>query len=259
MGTLWAADDTQTKERRNREAMTIRRVLPMHDINQAGTITLAAKPIDGVMLTDTAAAIYTVPAIAAVQLFNFTLVNTSASPVQATVNLVPSAGSISVATTIFNDLLAAGETLEIDIPYFMTSGGTVQAHAATTGVIAASLNVLEFTNQPDGLSLKIIQGVALTGSNVTHYTVPGSGVKYAILLAVTFCNTTTNPHTVSYYKTPSGQASGAAARLMANPTLASRESFWIDPNHILEPGDFLEGKASTTGVVSARLTVLEVL
>jgi hypothetical protein len=259
VGTLWAANDVQKVARRNREAMNVRLSRPFYDVNDSDVVTLAAKPVDGIMLTATSAPLYTVPAVAVAQLHSITLTNTSGAAVQAFVNLIPSGGAFGVANSIFNDVLAPGETFEINIPYFLAVGDLISGHAATDGVIAATFNLLEYTNQPTALTLKTLQGVALTTANVAHYTVPASGVRYAMLLAFTFCNTTISPHTVTYYKTPSGQASGQAKHLIGNPLVTGRESYWDEPNHILEPGDFLEGKATTGAVVAVRLTVLEVV
>lgn len=257
---LWEYEAFQTTERRNREAIIGRlRGLPLFDVSTGGAVSVAPKR-SGSTLTAAAAPYYTAPATvgSVVQLCSIILKNTHASTnLAVSVHLVPAAGSPAIANKIWHGTVYAGERVVMTAPWFLGPGWTVQALAGTTGLVTIALDALEYDAMPVGLTLKVINGVALAGAEASFYTVPASGVTHAVLLASTFCNTDIVSRTPTVFREPSGSASGGNEEIIVGDPIEAGGTLIDDTPLILMPGDFLAGLASAASVVSAHFTVLE--
>jgi hypothetical protein len=259
----WAARDTQTKERRNREwVMRLLLGLPLHDVDEALTVTVVPQPLDGVALPNAVATHYTAPAGAGkiVVIQRIRLSNKSGASRQVTVHIVPAAGAAGVATTIFPTVtLLAGESYTISGPFLMAPGDLLRAYADSAAAVAMRAEIMEMDAQPAGLTLKVVNGAALTNAllgSPGYYRVPTVGVTSALLLPIRLANTDSSSRTPEVHVVPTGGAGALANNIWAD-AMSANESVATGGGIILQPGDFLDAKASTGGVVGMRAAVLE--
>ena len=257
--TLWDTGDTVTEHRSNRQAIVSRLLLPMYDTDNSAVVSVAAKAIDGDSVTTSERTHYTVPSGKIGLVHRISLCNSDSVSNQASVHLIANGGSRTVANRIWTDNLLPRESIILDGPFFMASLDTIRSisAAAAADEVGLRAEVLEFDGHPGGLTLVVDQGDALTASNATYYTSPGSGNNRAIVLAATICNTDTSQRSVDLYVIESG-GSAAGRKLIFNDLLEPSQTVIIPGPFLLEPGDFIQSKASVTSVVSLRLTVLEV-
>jgi predicted phage tail protein len=93
----------------------------------------AKRLVPGSQLTTSAATYYTAPAATTARITAFTITNTSAGAVTASVHLVPSAGTAD-DTNIIADVLPLSanqtQTLTAAIGHVIETGGTIQALAS---------------------------------------------------------------------------------------------------------------------------------
>lgn len=103
-----------------------------------------------------------------------------------------------------------------------------------------------------------VDGVGLTDSAATYYTVPDS--TRAIIKKATFCNDHTSPVTITINLVPSGGAAGYANRSAKTKTLAAGETidWWAVENHVLEAGGSISMVASVTTKIGVRISGFEV-
>lgn len=258
--SLWVTNDVLRQERLNRGAIIGRLVgLPIYDVDDALAVTLTAKPLDGVAIASSSTTYYTVPGsgVAVSEILTITLVNTDSVARAVDLHLVESGGGPVVATSIFPGTLQPGERVTLEGPWFLAVGDTLRASAAAAAVVSLRAEILEYAAQPAGLTLKVINGAALGSSVATYYTVPGSGVTHAILLATTLANTDSVSRTPHVHVIPSGGAAAVANRVWSD-ALVTKETALFAQLEVLEPGDFIQAKADAAAVVGARFTVLEV-
>jgi hypothetical protein len=261
VGALWATSDVLRRRRLNRNAIAGRLLgLPMYDVDNSDVVQVAAKPIDGALLAAAVGTLYTAPASGIAQIHSIMLRNTHSASLAVELYLVPNAGSAGVPERIFDDTLDAGETVSISATggWFLAASGTLRGKAGTTSLVAIRGEVTEWASQPDGLTLKVVDGVQLGTSYATVYTVPGSGVRYALLLNSTLCNTDTSDRSPQVTIVESGDTSSAEDEIFG-ASMFAKETFIDDDVHVLEPGDFIQARnAAAANVVSYRPTILEV-
>jgi hypothetical protein len=258
MSSLWLTNDTLAQERLNRGAIIGRLQLPLYDVDDAAAMTLTALPLDGVALASSTTTYYTAPSLA--QILCITLCNTDSVARAVNVYLVQSAGSAGVATSIFRDTLQPGEQVYIEGPWFIATGDLLRADAAAASVVSLRAEILEWAANPAGLTLKVVNGAALTTAllgSPGYYRAPTSSLTQAIVLAATLCNTDAASRTPHIHVVPTG-GSGAVANRLWSDALVSKESVILGPGTVLQPGDFIDAKADAGAVVALRLTILEV-
>lgn len=257
MPTLWNTNDTITHARRNRESVIGRILMPMYDVDEAVSINIAAKPVDGVALANSATLYYTAPSGAGTiaELFEVTLCNTHTAALAVDVYIVENGGSAGVATSIFRDTLQPGEQVTLTGPWFLGPSDKLYAAAATAALVSLRAEVLEWASQPTSLNLKLINGAALGSSLATYYTV--SGFTQAILLSATMCNTDSSSRTPNLHVIHSGDSAAVKNRIWSD-VLVAKETAILQPLTVLKVGDFIQAKEATGAVVSLRLTLLEV-
>jgi hypothetical protein len=258
MSTLWATNDILRQERLNRAAIIGRLQLPMYDIDDALAVQVTALPLDGVALASSTTTYYTAPSVS--EVLRLTLCNTDSVARAVNVYLVQSAGSAGVATSIFRDTLQPGERVELEGPWFLASGDMVKADAAAASVVSLRAEILEWSAQPAGLTLKVVNGAALTTAllgSPGYYRAPTSSLTESIVLAATLCNTDSVSRTPQVHVVPTG-GSGAVANRIWSDALVTKESAILGPGTVLQPGDFIDAKADAGSVVAMRLTILEV-
>jgi hypothetical protein len=251
--TLWKTNDTLRQERLNRMAIIGRMAMPLYDVDNALAVTVT--PVKaGVALDTTIGDIYAVASgIGAFVMTSITITNTDTATRTASVYLIePGSSAASVARTIFNDTLYAGQSTTIRVPYILAATATIRGIASVTGVVSVSVSGLVYAAQPAGLTLKVVEGVALGTSLATIYTAPSR----AILLAATLCNTDTAARTPALYIVPSGGSAQAANRVWSQALLA-KETGIYEGLDVMASGDFIRASASTASVVSLRLSILE--
>lgn len=260
MSTLWLAGDTIKEKRINRVSILGRLLFPMFDEDQSAVTTVDAKRLAGVLLTGAVTTLYTAPGSGVAHVHGLTLRNTHSAALAVELYLVPNAGSAGVAERIFDDTLEAGETaiLAPTGGWFLGASGTIRGKAGTTNLVALRAEVTEYAAQPGGLTLKVIDGVALGTSYSTLYTANAGSLKHALLLNYTLCNTDTVDRAPNITIVESGDTSSAEDEIFGD-TLVSKETLLDDTPRLLAVNDFVQGKASQASVVSARLTVLEVV
>jgi hypothetical protein len=178
--------------------------------------------------------------------------------VRSNLYLVESGGSAVAGNQVFADTLQPGETVALAGPWFLSPGDTVRANAAAASVVSLTGELLEYSLQPAGMTLKVINGAALGTSETSYYACPGSGVTQTLLLNATFCNTDSSGRAVDFYRSPSGTSPSAIAQEVFDDTILPKETVLIELPLVLEPGDFLAAKAASGSVVAARFTVVEV-
>lgn len=258
----WTDGDNMTDKRRNREWIATRLLTPTYDINSGGTVTAAAKPVDGVAVTTGEATHYTASAsctVAVVQAIRIT--NNDTSDNQVSVHLIPNGGSRQVANRIVSDTLTASDSLTLRGPWFVDPSDTLRSisSGATGTDVALRAEVLELTGMPAGTTLIVDDGDALTNAYATYYTCPASNVQHSNVVAITICNTDSSDRVVNVQVIPSGQ-SASDARMVFADTVWAGETVIVggaDDPIVLEPGDFIQAKAATGSVVSLRVTALE--
>jgi len=259
----WVSLDTQTAKRRNREWIATRLIVGLYDVNEAGTKTVT--PVRTKVALGTAIGdVWAVPAGIAVALgLLIKIVNTDSVVRTASVYLIePSQTAASVARTIFNDEISPGEHVAIRIPYTLAASATIRGLASAASVVTVHVHALTLNAQLAGVRLRVIEGVALTASLATLYTcnqAPFNDVEHAILLSATLCNTdAVLARRPEVHLVPSAGSAGVSNQIWKSE-LFPRETGWSDDGDDIEPGDFIQAKASVTDVVSARLTILEAL
>lgn len=248
-----------TEARRNREAIGARFALPLYDVQQGGAVTLAASRVVGTALPSSNRVLYHVPTGVAVSwIDSITLVNKDTQTRDVTLYIIESSGSVGVARQIFADTLSPDMPVELAGPWFINQDGVIAGFAASANVVAFTADLMEFTDQPAGLTLVELPGVVLTTDEVEHYSVP-SGVEHALLLATTVCNTdSSNSRTPTIYRSQV-VSPVSTPEVIWSSRLAPKQTalFPLRPK-VLLPGDMLVGKASAGSVVSVRHTILEV-
>lgn len=263
MGALWSSDDAIKRDRMNRIALPLRLLgVPMYDVDGADVVQVTAKPNDGVLLGATVAAHYTAPATAGsvVQVHALTLRNTHSADLAVELYLVPSGGTAGVPERIFDDTVPAGVTT-ILAPvggWFLGASGTIRGKAGTASLVALRAEITEYASQPAGLTLKVVDGVQLATTYSTIYAVPATGVRHALLLNYTLCNTDSVDRAPTVAIIESGDTASAEDEIFGD-TMFSKETVIDDAWRILEPSDFIQAKnAAAANVMSARVTMLEV-
>lgn len=103
--------------------------------------------------------------------------------------------------------------------------------------------------------LPLLAGTLLTNAAVTLYTCPAN--QRAVLTTVSVCNTDdANAITFTLYKVPSGGSSAQDRYMKVNEqTLASQQSARVPvlQSVMMNPGDYIEGLASTTSKISIAI------
>jgi hypothetical protein len=257
MGSLFEADDELTPKRANAMALAARLQFPIADLDDDDVYTVLPVPIHGAFLTDASATLHVCTG-AVTHCRIITLLNKHTAVVTPTIYLVPSGGAIGIPSLLWNQTLRVGEQVDIEIPFFLAAGDTIRGLASVTGVVAYNIDLLRYTLQPVGHTLKVIQGVTLTASPVSIYPVPLTLVKHAIHLSSTVCNSSLTAVTANIYRVPVG-GSATDPRLIAQPRVNPKETVQVDTRRTLDPGDFLAISATTAGVLSYRPTIHEVL
>lgn len=258
----WTDGDNMSPKRRNREWIMTRLVAPAYDINNGGSVTAESKSIDGDEIVTSESTRYTAGAGVTVAIVHsLTICNNDSVPNQASVHIVPAGGSRQVANCIFDDELPVGDTVSLLGPWFMDPLDTIRNISATasTQELAMRGEALELTGAIDGVTLKVVDGVALTGSFATYYTCPTSLVQHA-LVWVTICNTDSANRTVQVQIRPSGSSNDAGRQNVINDTLFAGETLILGgptSPYVLEPGDQIRAFAGATGVVSIRVSAVE--
>lgn len=264
MSTLWATDDTLKRNRLNRSAILSRLFgAPMYDVDNSDVVQVAAKPLDGRTLAATVTTEYTAPATAGsvAQIHALTLRNTDTVDRAVELYLVPSGGAAGVPERIFDDTVPAGGTVVLAPVggWFLGASGTLRAKAAAASVVAMRAEITEWASQPGGLTLKVVDGVQLATTYSTIYTVPSTGVKHALLLNYTLCNTDSSSRSPQVTLVESGDTSSAEDEIFGD-TMITKETVIDDTWRVLEPSDFIQARnAAAANVVSCRVTMLEVV
>ena len=107
-------------------------------------------------------------------------------------------------------------------------------------------------------TLKQLSSGQLAATAATLYTCP-TGMK-ARILAATATNDTTTAVTYTLYIVPSGDSAGVANLVCNAQPLNDSESNTVNEiiGHVLEPGDTLQGLASTADQVTLTVSGVEV-
>jgi len=211
-------------------------------------------PIDGVYAASGAiGTLYTAAGVTVNVVARLTLTNVTGTARTCFVAICPSGSGATTATYIFYDTIQPGETVVLEGPWFLDFGDTVRALAAAASAIAVRLEGSELEAQPDGFTLRVLDGVALTTAYVTQYT--AAGVR-AFVPAIVLTNIDTSARSVYVAAVPSGGAASAASAIFYG-SLAAGESV-ILPGPVMQPGDFLSAQASAASVVAMRVTAVEV-
>lgn len=256
--SLWVTNDVLRQERLNRNAVLARLLgAPMYDVDDALSVTVTPAPVDGVLLSNVVGTLFTATGIANVHALTFRNTDTVARAVN--LYLVPAAGSAGVPEQIFADTVQPGETTVLAPRggWFLGVGGTIQGNAAVTSVVSFRAEVTQYDADPAGLTLKVVDGVALGTSYASLYACPGSGVTHATLLNFTLCNTDASSRAPQVAIVESGDTASAEDEVFGD-TMLSKETVIDDTWRVLQPGDFVAVRcAAAAGVVSARATILE--
>ena len=104
---------------------------------------------------------------------------------------------------------------------------------------------------------KLIASQQLTGSNATYYTATNC---YAIIDACTLVNTTAGAITVTLDIVDTSGSAGATERIISARSIAAGESYRCPEmvGHILNPGDTIQGLASSAASITIRCSGREV-
>ena len=100
---------------------------------------------------------------------------------------------------------------------------------------------------------RLINGVALTASLATYYTVP-STVLSATAKQLVVCNTDSVSHTFTYEVIPSGGTAGVAATMFSSVTLQPHQTSIFGLTDVMAVGTFIQASADTAAVVSLTLS-----
>jgi hypothetical protein len=251
-----------TEKRRNREALPIRLRAPVYDVANGGSVTATVKAVDGDDAVSGETTHYTAGAgIAVAIVYSITLCNNDTVNNQVSVHLVENGGSRTAANRIFSDLLAGGETVVLEGPWFLDPSDTIRSISSTAAANEVGLRaeVLEMSSVVPGVTLIVDDGSALTTSKAAYYTCPASNVQHANAVAITACNTDTASRTVTVEIRPSGGSASDRQNLF-NATVNAGETVILggaDAPFVLEPGDAVYAMASAGSVVGLRVSAVE--
>ncbi len=103
----------------------------------------------------------------------------------------------------------------------------------------------------------LIASQQLTGSNATYYT--ATNVR-TIIDKMTLCNTTAGAITATIDLVDSGGSAGATERIISARSIAAGETYTCPEavGHILNPGDTIQGLASSATSITIRASGREV-
>lgn len=258
---LWHDGDSQIEARRNREALPIRLLHPVYDIAAGGTVTTAARPVDGDDVVTGETTHYTAGAsLSRAIVHSITLCNNDSVSNQVSVHLVESGGSRSAGNAIFADTLVTGETVTISGPWFLDPSDTIRSisSGASANEVGLRAEVTELSSAVAGATLIVDDGNALTTSKVAYYTCPASLVQHADVW-VTLCNTDASARVATVEIRPSG-GSDVDRQHVFNGSMAAGETVIIGgptDAFVLDPGDVVYAKAATGAVVGVRVSAVE--
>ena len=102
----------------------------------------------------------------------------------------------------------------------------------------------------------LVQGILLTGSLATLYTVPGATT--AVVRSITLCDTDASVRTVTLHLIASGDTAADKNQILDAFSLGAGETVILDSLFVLMTGDFIQAMASVTAVVSIRVDGSEV-
>jgi hypothetical protein len=102
----------------------------------------------------------------------------------------------------------------------------------------------------------LVEGILLTGTAATLYTTPGATT--AVIRSITLCNTDSVARTVTLYLIASGGSLGGLNTVLSAFSMAAGETVILDSLFVMMTGDFIQGLASVTNVVSIRVDGSEV-
>lgn len=102
--------------------------------------------VEGILLTGTAATLYTAPASTTAVIRSITLCNTDSVARTVTLYLIASGGSLGALNTVLSAFsVAAGETVILDSLFVLLTGDFLQALASTTNVVSIRVDGSEVT------------------------------------------------------------------------------------------------------------------
>lgn len=101
-----------------------------------------------------------------------------------------------------------------------------------------------------------VDGVQIAGSATTYYTATNCMAR---IDALSLCNTTAGPITVTVYKVESGGSAGASNTLLSSYSVAAGETYVVGGaiGQWVETGGFIQALASSATSVTLHLSVME--
>ncbi len=112
-----------------------------------------------------------------------------------------------------------------------------------------------------GVATALLTGTAATLYTSTSKATPIGNICRAKLMNIVFCNTDSGAQTVTLYLITTGGTAGASNTILSAKSLAAGETYIFDCGDgiALNNGDFIQGKASLTNVVTHRISLIEYL
>ena len=254
--SLIAPGDVLLAARLNRSAILGRLLgLPAYDVNDDADVTWEEKAVDGDDIVSSQTIHYTVPGsdVLLTVVHQITIANTHTADRNMAVHLVPSGGSRAAANQILAGTIYAGETVQVQGPFFLEPGDSIRSISsdAAAGNVALRAEIAEVSDSVEGVGLVVDDGVTLTTSFVNQYACPSSGVQHATVLSIIICNSGSADRTVEIEIRPSG-GSATTRQQIVHESVPDGLSLGIG-GFTLEPGDSIRAKASGTGC-SIRIT-----
>lgn len=250
---LWLFDEEQSEPRRNREAIIGRMRLPVYDIQQGGAVTVDPKRVQTV-LPLAATPLHVIVGfrtiVHSIELFNSDAVSRIVS-----LYLVNAAGAAGAANQVWAESLYPGERVVLTAPWMMAVGDTIVGNADANSVVSCNIDMTAFDAHPVGVTMLRIGGALIPNAAADYYTVPGAGVKHALLVSLTVCN----PSGAAVVPTISRAPAGAVtlSHRILGESVDSKQTLIDDVPLVLIPGDRINMVASVNNVASLRATVLE--
>ncbi len=114
---------------------------------------------------------------------------------------------------------------------------------------------------PRAVATALLTDTAATLYTSTGKSTPIGAICRSKIQNIVFCNTDSSARTITVYLITSGGTAGASNTILSAKSLAAGETYIFDCGDgiAMANGDFIQGKASVTNVVTHRISLTEYL
>lgn len=217
----------------------------------AGTPT----QVEGVLLGDTAAAIFAVPEGRRMVVKSMVLCNLDSASQDVSVYSVASGDTAGPSSAVIHEaVLAPGSTANLPMTASMGEGDQIVARAGTAGKVSFTASGLLYDEHDEPVPEVLHRGIAPTSAASPIYACPPSTA--VVVKHLTVCNLTGAERWVSVYLVSAGGAVGGEHCVIRQKWVPARSTLFEAMSFVLGPGDAVYAEASAAGSLNLILSGL---